>query len=114
MKKQLCLTADIGGTNTRVALFDNEKLLESSCVTYSNNEYESFETIIKNYLDLVSESSVKFAGIAAAGPIQEKSAKMTNLSWNLTERSIDSITGAEQVGIINDLQAQGYLSLIHI
>ena len=61
MKKQLCLTADIGGTNTRVALFDNEKLLESSCVTYSNNEYDSFETIIKNYLDLVSESSVKFA-----------------------------------------------------
>ena len=46
MKKQLCLTADIGGTNTRVALFDNEKLLESSCVTYSNNEYDSFETII--------------------------------------------------------------------
>jgi glucokinase len=33
---------------------------------------------------------------------------MTNLSWNLTERSIASITGAEQVGIINDLQAQGY------
>ena len=108
MKKQLCLTADLGGTNTRVALFDNEKLLENSCVTYANNEYDSFETIIKNYLDLVSESSVKFAGIAAAGPIQEKSAKMTNLSWSLSERSIASITGAEQVGIINDLQAQGY------
>lgn len=108
MKKQLCLTADIGGTNTRVALFDNEKLLESSCMTYSNNEYDSFETVIENYFDLVNESSVKFAGIAAAGPIQEKSAKMTNLSWSLTERSIASITGAEQVGIINDLQAQGY------
>ena len=108
MKKQLCLTADIGGTNTRVALFDTEKLLENSCVTYSNSEYDSFEYIIKNYLDLVSESSVRFAGIAAAGPIQEKSAKMTNLSWSLTERSIASITGAEQVGIINDLQAQGY------
>jgi len=108
MKKQLCLTADIGGTNTRVALFDNEKLLESSCMTYSNNEYDSFETIIENYLDLVSESSVKFAGIAAAGPIQGTSAKMTNLTWTLTEKSIASITGAEQVGIINDLQAQGY------
>ena len=33
---------------------------------------------------------------------------MTNLSWSLSERSIASITGAEQVGIINDLQAQGY------
>ena len=108
MKKQLCLTADIGGTNTRVALFDNAKLVKSSCITYSNNKYDSFETILENYLDLVSESSVKFAGIAAAGPIQEKTAKMTNLAWTLTERSIASITGAEQVGIINDLQAQGY------
>ena len=108
MKKQLCLTADIGGTNTRVALFDNEKLLENSCMTFSNNEYDSFETIIANYLDLVSESSVKYAGIAAAGPIEKKSAKMTNLAWSFTEKSIASITGAEQVGIINDLQAQGY------
>ena len=108
MKKQLCLTADIGGTNTRVALFDNKKLLESSCMTFSNSEYGSFETIIDNYLGLVGESSVKFAGIAVAGPIEKNSAKMTNLAWILTERSIASVTGAEQVGIINDLQAQGY------
>tara|TARA_B100001057_G_C22174244_1_gene690616 strand:+ start:286 stop:528 length:243 start_codon:yes stop_codon:yes gene_type:complete len=80
MKKELCLAADIGATNTRVALFDSQNLLESSCMTYSNNGYDSFETIIENYLDLVSESSVKLPGIAAAGPIQEKSAKMTNLS----------------------------------
>jgi glucokinase len=33
---------------------------------------------------------------------------MTNLAWNFSERSIASITGAEHVGIINDLQAQGY------
>ena len=108
MKKELCLAADIGATNTRVALFDSQKLLESSCMTYSNDNYDSFETIIKNYLDLFSESSVKFAGIAAAGLIQEKSTKMTNLSWSITEKSIASITGAEKVGIINDLQAQGY------
>ncbi len=108
MKKQLCLTADIGGTNTRVALFDNDKLLGRSCMTFSNNEYDSFENVIENYLNLVGESSVKYAGIAAAGPIEEKSARMTNLAWTLTNRSIASITGAEQVGIINDLQAQGY------
>ena len=108
MKNKLCLTADIGGTNTRVALFDNEKLLESSCVTFSNNKYDSIENIIENYLNLMCESSVRYAGIAAAGPIEEKSAKMTNLAWSFTQKSIASITGAEKVGIINDLQAQGY------
>ena len=108
MKNKLCLTADIGGTNTRVALFDNEKLLESSCVTFSNKKYDSIENIIENYLDLMCESSVRYAGIAAAGPIEEKSAKMTNLAWSFTQKSIASITGAEKVGIINDLQAQGY------
>ena len=108
MKNQLCLAADIGGTNTRIALFDSEVLLEDTCMTYSNNKYDSFETILADYLDLVSISSVTHAGIAAAGPIEGKSAKMTNLSWSFSEGSIASITGAAHVGIINDLQAQGY------
>ena len=108
MTNQLCLAADIGGTNTRIALFDSEVLLEDTCMTYSNNKYDSFETILADYLDLVSISSVTHAGIAAAGPIEGKSAKMTNLSWSFSEGSIASITGAAHVGIINDLQAQGY------
>ena len=108
MKNQLCLAADIGGTNTRIALFDSEVLREDTCMTYSNNKYDSFETILTDYLDLVSISSVTHAGIAAAGPIDGTSAKMTNLSWSFSEGSIASITGAEHVGIINDLQAQGY------
>ena len=69
MKNQLCLAADIGGTNTRIALFDSEVLLEDTCVTYSNNKYDSFESILVEYLDRVSISSVTHAGIAAAGPI---------------------------------------------
>ena len=106
MKNQLCLAADIGGTNTRIALFDSEVLLEDTCMTYSNNKYDSFEAILTDYLDRVSISSVTHAGIAAAGPIDGTSAKMTNLSWSFSEGSIASITGAEHVGII--------LSLIHI
>jgi len=108
MKNQLCLAADIGGTNTRIALFDSEVLLEDTCVTYSNNKYDSFESILAEYLDRVSISSVTHAGIAAAGPIEGTTAKMTNLSWSFSEGSIASITGAAHVGIINDLQAQGY------
>ncbi len=108
MENQLCLSADIGGTNTRIALFDSEVLLEDTCMTYSNNNYDSFETILADYLNLVGISSIARAGIAAAGPIEGKSAKMTNLSWSFSEGSIASITGAAHVGIINDLQAQGY------
>ena len=37
MKDQLCLAADIGGTNTRIALFDSEVLLEDTCaVSYTH------------------------------------------------------------------------------
>ena len=125
MGKGLCLTADIGGTNTRVALFDNKLLLKSSCMTFSNNKYDSFETLLADYLRSTSVRSVKHAGIAVAGVVEANAAQMTNLAWNFSERSIASITRAEYVGIINDLQAQGYglksldrsdleLSLIHI
>ena len=107
MKNQLCLAADIGGTNTRIALFDSEVLLEDTCVTYSNNKYDSFESILAEYLDRVSISSVTHAELPPQGPSKED-AKMTNLSWSFSEGSIASITGAAHVGIINDLQAQGY------
>ena len=108
MEKGLCLTADIGGTNTRVALFDNKLLLKSSCMTFSNNKYDSFETLIADYLRSTRVRSVKHAGIAVAGVVEANAAQMTNLAWSFSERSIASITGAEYVGIINDLQAQGY------
>jgi glucokinase len=108
MEKELCLTADIGGTNTRVALFDNKSLLKSSCMTFSNNKYDSFETLIVDYLSSVNVRSVKHAGIAVAGTVETNVAQMTNIAWSFSERSIASVTKAEHVGIINDLQAQGY------
>ena len=108
MEKGLCLTADIGGTNTRVALFNNKLLLKSSCMTFSNNKYDSFETLIADYLRSTSVRSVKHAGIAVAGVVEANAAQMTNLAWSFSERSIASTTGAEYVGIVNDLQAQGY------
>jgi glucokinase len=43
-----------------------------------------------------------------AGVVEANAAQMTNLAWSFSERSIASLTGAEHVGIINDLQAQGY------
>ena len=97
MEKGLCLTADIGGTNTRVALFDNKLFLKSSCMTFSNNKYDSFETLIADYLRSTSVRSVKHAGIAVAGVVEANAAQMTNLAWSFSERSIASITGAEYV-----------------
>ena len=77
-------------------------------MTFSNNKYGSFETLVANYLRSTSVRSVKHAGIAVAGVVEANAAQMTNLAWSFSERSIASLTGAEHVGIINDLQAQGY------
>ena len=75
MKNQLCLAADIGGTNTRIALFDSEVLLEDTCVTYSNNKYDSFESILAEYLDRFSISSVSMQELPPQGPSKVRQQK---------------------------------------
>ena len=46
--------------------------------------------------------------VAAAGPVADDRAEMTNLDWVIDARDISSVSGSAKVGVINDLQAQGH------
>ena len=107
------ILADIGGTNTRVALADGKQVRPNSIAKFSNAEYESLEPILKRYLAEAGIASVEGACVAAAGPVQNGVAEMTNLSWVIDHPQLTRATGATKVAILNDLQAQGH-ALGHI
>jgi glucokinase len=46
----LSLVADIGGTNTRVALTCGDQFLANSSQRYQNANYPDLETVLKRYL----------------------------------------------------------------
>jgi glucokinase len=112
-KVPLSLLADIGGTNTRVAVATGRVVDHGSIRRYANAEFPNLNAVLKRYMADENLSGVEGACVAAAGPVRHGVAEMTNLSWTITGDSIAEATGARRVAILNDLQAQGH-ALGHI
>lgn len=112
----LAILADIGGTNTRVALADGTRVRPDSIARYPNAEYKArgqdIAQILRDYLDRTG-SAVDGVCVAAAGPVQDGVATMTNLDWVMDGDKLTGATGARKVALLNDLQAQGH-ALGHI
>lgn len=112
----LAILADLGGTNTRVALADGTAVDQGSIRRFSNAEYKAagkdIAHILRDYLDQTG-AAVSGVCVAAAGPVQDGVAVMTNLDWSMDAEKLGAATGAVHVAILNDLQAQGH-ALGHI
>lgn len=102
------ILADIGGTNTRVALAKDGVVAHDSIRRFANAEYDGLPAILKTYLVERGVAHCAGACVAAAGPVQDGVAEMTNLAWRITPDDVRLATGAGTVAILNDLQAQGH------
>jgi glucokinase len=107
-KNKYALVADIGGTNTRVALVDGTTIVDGTIRRYVNAEYPSLETVLRQYLADEGDVDPIASCVAVAGPVQDGCATMTNLDWAMDTQTLAEATKSETVAILNDLQAQGY------
>ena len=106
------LVADIGGTNSRLAVAktsrtEKEMVLEN-IQKFRNSDFNNFDTVIETYLSRSDDHSINRMCIAAAGIISENTVEMSNLNWQITVNSLQKAAKIDRVLIINDLQAQGY------
>lgn len=102
------LVADIGGTNTRVALADGTQLLTDTVRKYRNAEFSGLETVLRAFIEHEDNVDCKGACVAVAGPVTAGRGTLTNLDWEIDEATLSRATHAEDVAILNDLQAQGH------
>jgi len=107
------LVADIGGTNTRVALADGMTLRLGSVRRFANAGEAGLGVILRRYLAEGGHGPVGGACIAVAGPVHDGVATMTNLDWVIDGDTLRGATGALNVAILNDLQAPAH-ALGHI
>lgn len=107
----LALLADIGGTNTRVALADGTVV--RGLGRYKNADFPDLGAVLRQYLADQGVASVDGVCVAAAGPVRDGVAVMTNLDWTIDGAMLIAATGARKWAILNDLQAQGH-ALGHI
>ncbi len=104
----LSLVADIGGTNTRVALAKGKDILPDSIRRYSNDKFPGLESVLRQYIADEGDVTPTAACVAVAGPVRDGEATMTNLDWTIDRDTLTRATGAQTVAILNDLQAQGH------
>ncbi|MEM6407800.1 MAG: glucokinase, partial [Pseudomonadota bacterium] len=102
------LVADIGGTNTRVALAEGPNLLTETVRRYPNRDYAGLETVLRAFIAEEDNVDCKGACVALAGPVAGGKGTLTNLDWEIDEASLKNATGAEKACLLNDLQAQGH------
>jgi len=112
-KNTYSLVADIGGTNTRVALAEGRRLVDGTIRRYANSDFPGLESVLRRYIADEDGVDPIAACIAVAGPVREGRATMTNLDWAIDKETLARATSAETVAILNDLQAQGH-ALDHI
>lgn len=102
------LVADIGGTNTRVALAEGEKILPESVRKYPNRSYPGLETVLRTYIEEEGDVDCAGACVAVAGPVRDGVGELTNLDWTFDKDTLKRAARAEKVAVLNDLQAQGH------
>jgi glucokinase len=102
------LLADIGGTNTRVALARGRTVLRDTIRRYANAGHPGLDAVLSAYMQEVGVSDCAGACVAAAGPVRGGVAALTNLDWTIDGSVVAAGTGAEVVAVLNDLQAQGH------
>ena len=103
----LSLVADVGGTNTRVALARGSKLLTDSVKKYPNVDFAGLSSVLTTYVEAEAVDCTA-AAVAIAGPVRDGHGTLTNLDWSIDEAMLAAVTKAETAAVLNDLQAQGY------
>ena len=104
----MILAADIGGTKTHLALFEEAtelKIIHEK--KFSSKAYASLSDILKEFL-LEHPCTITKACLGVAGPIEKGTCKTTNLAWTVDAKKIAEIVGTSDVWLLNDLEAMGY------
>jgi glucokinase len=105
----LLLSADVGGTHTRLALVDQGKIVTQH--TFPSQEFESLEQVISHFL-AIEGKAVSVAAIGIAGPVYNGICKTVNLPWIVDSKALSRDLKIPKVFLINDLEAHAHGSLI--
>jgi len=102
---KLALVGDIGGTNARFALWENNDM--HSVRVFPTADYTSPEQAIGIYLkDLdIAPGTLHSVCLAVAGPVDGDEFHFTNSDWRLSRKAFCRTLQVEQLLLINDFSA---------
>jgi glucokinase len=100
------LTGDIGGTNTRLAVYDLAKgrFVDGAARVYPSPGHASLAAILEQFRGEYG-AAIEAGCFAVAGPVRDGRSEITNLPWVVDAADISSTFGWRHVAVLNDLEA---------
>ena len=108
------LAGDIGGTNSRLALYavaGPDALTPIRSATFPSRDHGGLEEVIARFLGEAA-APVAAASFGIAGPVVDDAVITTNLPWHIRGASLRERLGTPHVRLLNDLEATAYGALV--
>lgn len=102
------LLADVGGTNTRLAIATGNQIDKASLRKFKNHDHAELADILEQFLTELDQPQITAATVAIAGAVSDGATYLTNRGWHFDVEMLANVTGTGNVALINDLAAQGY------
>lgn len=103
------LAGDIGGTKSRLGLFEPAAPRPRPLVVqeFTTGEYRDLEMMITDFLrdERLKGARPDRACFGVAGPVVEQAAELTNVPWRVEAEAIARAFDLRRVALLNDLQA---------
>lgn len=102
----MILAGDVGGTHTRIALFEENAgplKMRVECV-YPSRDHKGLNEILSLFLSS-QQATINLACFGVAGPVLHNQVSTPNLPWQVDGRQLAQQIGIKSVWLINDLQA---------
>ncbi len=103
------LAGDIGGTKTRLGLFESDggRLILDEERSYASADHRGFAEIIREFSDPLG-MEIDSACFGIAGPVTGRRVAVTNLPWVVDADEFESTFGIKPVLLLNDLEATAW------
>ncbi|NWF68515.1 MAG: glucokinase [Chloroflexi bacterium] len=117
----MLIAGDIGGTNTRMALYElqGEQLVQLVAKNYPSREYGNLTEIAAHFKALAQQqvraAALTQAVFGLAGPVDRLRGECitTNLPWHVKATELKSVLGIDAVYLLNDVESISY-GVLHL
>ncbi len=105
----MILGGDIGGTNSRLALFEpTGSGLRSVWRGQFPSQELGWQELLARAQSEIGARAVRAASFAVAGPVEHGRARLTNVGWEVSAADLGKAFRLASAGLLNDLEASAH------
>jgi glucokinase len=108
----MILAGDIGGTNTRLGLFEpvRPRPRRLTMQIFPTLDFPDLPTMIAAFLEAwsIDRATIDRVCFGVAGPVTDDAAQLTHVPWRIEGAAVAKAFGLKRVRVLNDLVAMAY------